>query len=218
MLPSLVHLRESRSTSVGCDGAPPSKEVRTALVTIEHQRSPPTHAYKNAVGVYGSLRITVRAGKGSEHAGALRLEPVWANCFHAAAMDAYDVVADLATQATEAESEMQKRLGIFPAVDHQTPIDRFYYRGHHLVAIPQNAPNLQPQEFLQRDYGPNLSFVRNVIDEATENLLKGVTLLEVSAPYDGAAQDVDVLNEEMDARDERANNMEPAVYYDFRSQ
>ena len=209
MLPSLVHLRESRRT-------------RTRLVTIEHERSQPkdsdTYTWwsHEPVKVYGILRITVSVEGGTPQ-DASYLEPVWSRCLQAAATEAYDVMADLAEAADDAESATQRALNVNPDSDHQTPIDRFYYRRQHLVAIPENAPNLQPQEFMQRDYGSDLSFVRGVIAEATANLANGITLEEVSPPYMGAAQDVDALDEEEDARYERARNRDPAVYNDFRA-
>lgn len=209
MLPSLVRLRESRS-------------MRTRLVTIEHERSRPedsdvyTWLRHEPVKVYGTLRITVSVEGGTPQ-DASYLEPVWSSCLQAAATEAYDVMADLAEAADDVEVATQQALGVTPNSDHLAPIDRFYYRRQHLVAIPENAPNLQPQEFTQRDYGPRLSFVRGVIAEATANLANGITLEEVRPPYMGAAQDVDALDEEEDARYERARNRDPAVYDDIRS-
>ena len=92
--------------------------------------------------------------------------------------------------------------------------NRFYYLRRHLVVIPAGANNLNPQQFLQRDFGEDLTFARKVLYEALGNLSMGRTLVEVPKPYAGAAQDVGALNEEDEARRERARNLEPEpIYY-----
>tara|TARA_Y100000389_G_scaffold86651_1_gene83336 strand:- start:879 stop:1562 length:684 start_codon:yes stop_codon:yes gene_type:complete len=219
MLPSLVHLRESQSTGVGYKRVRPT--IRERLVTIEHERSRQQTIEMYPAGsnepvqVYGTLRITVSEEKGTPQ-DAPYLESVWSSCLQAAATEAYDVMADLAEAANEAESQMQKALKVDPNSNHLTPLERFYYRRQHFVSIPANAPNLQPQQFTQRDFGPRLAFVRGVIAEATANLANGVTLEEVSPPYMGAAQDVDAFDEEEEAHHKRARNTDPVVYPDFR--
>lgn len=190
MLPSLVHLRKSCDMGVGYDDTTLPDNVRTRLVTIEHKRpAPPPSLYQQ--NVYGILSITVQDGDGRHEMETP--EPVWSHCFQAIATEAYMAVADLTEKADK--------------------VDQFHYRRQHLVAIPQNAPNLQPQQFIQSDYGFDLSFVRGVIAEATGNLAKGLTLLAVGAPYTSSGQGgySDYLENEDVERRERAENRMPEL-------
>jgi len=218
MLPSLVHLRRNRTTGTGYYGLP---DTRLAFVTIEHERDkPPDVEVRDAYGqivpqladkVYGRLRIAVQAQADPTNEEAWQLEPVSLVCFRSAAIEAYDAVADVAKRQTEAEEQAH---GGRTPLDYKSPIDRFYYLRRHLVVIPAGANNLNPQQFLQRDFGEDLTFARKVLYEALGNLSMGRTLVEVPKPYDGAAQNVDALDEEYEARRERARNLEPEpIFY-----
>lgn len=226
MLPSLVHLRHSRSTGVGYYDLP--ENARLALVTIEHERAKPddVKAYDEygqlipqlADKVYGTLRIAVQAQANMVYEEAWQLEPVSLRCFRAAAIEAYDAVADVAIKQTEAEDqahrERQARAGEYAPLDYESPIDHFHYLRRHLVVVAAGARNFQPQQFIQRDTGSDLSFARNVLYEQLGNLSSGLTLMEVPKPYEGAAQNVDELNREHEERLERAQNREPeSIFY-----
>lgn len=224
MLPSLVHLRHSRSTGFGYDEPP--EDARFALVTIEHERAKPddsegTDMHGERVPrltalVYGTLRIAVQAHANMHIDEEWQLQPTPLRCFRTAAIEAYDAVADVAIRQTEAEDqahrEKQALTGEWPALDHESRIDHLYYLRRHLVVLPTGARNLQPQQFVQQDFGSNLSFARGVLYEQLGHLANGLTLLEVKKPYDGAAQDVDALNEEYEAGLERARNREPQQF------
>ena len=172
-------------------------DVSTRLVTIEHTRhlpvsGPSVEWQSEPQEVYGTLSITV-----SEKMGVSQdkdyVEPVRLSCLRIAALEAYDVMADQAEQASE--------------------IDSFYYRRQHLVAFPKRTTNLlQPQVFIQEDYGGDLSWMRRVLDESLGNLVTGGTLKPFRPPYGGAAQDVDAMEEEEEERESRRQNMDPVFY------
>ena len=218
MLPSLVHLRQSRTTGT-LYGLPENRRI--AFVTIEHERRKPkdVKVYDEngqlipQLGdkVYGTLRIAVQAQADLTNEEVWQFREVSLVCFRSAAIEAYDAVADVAKR--QAEAEEQAHGGRTP-LGYQSPIDHFYYLRRHVVVIPQGANNLNPQQFLQRDFGNDLTFARNVLYESLGNLSMGRTLVEVLKFYDGAAQDVNALNEEAEARRARAQNLEPEpIFY-----
>ena len=159
MLPSLVHLRRSRTTGT-LYGLPENRRI--AFVTIEHERRKPddVKVYDEngqlipQLGdkVYGMLRIAVQAQTDLTKEEAWQFQEVSLVCFRSAAIEAYDAVADVAKRQTEAE---ERAHGGRTPLDYQSPIDRFYYLRRHIVVIPEGANNLNPQQFIQRDFGEN---------------------------------------------------------------
>lgn len=192
-------------------------DTRTRLVTIEHKRHPPKSgpsvSWKpEPQEVYGTLSITV-----SDELGVSQdddyLEPVRLGCLRTAALEAYDVMADQAEKEYATQLKTQRALNAHPDSNHRTPIDSFFYRRQHLVAFPMHTPiQLQSQTFIQEDYGGDLSFARRVLDESLGNLVKGRTLGPFGVPFMGDMQDLDEMDREEEAREWRAQNMEPVVY------
>lgn len=196
---------------------------RVNRVTIDHVRKDGPDARKNSGNsagsfepVYGRLLIVVqpytedksKVDRVTVHSSR-DLQKVIATNYDTASQ----LVEEQDDEANRVTREMfERRPREYRPEEYVRPLDKFVYKEEFIVAIPEGDPNLQPQQFFQRDYGRGLHFMREVVREAIGNLVIGKSLMETRAPYSGSAQDPEEPGRVLEDILTRAQNMDPQTF------